>query len=85
MSSRFEKERERLIKIAQENPRPCIVCDSPKVYSIGTWVPDKNQRLAAGGNRDTTPIFSFWLCRAHTQDSTENEKLIRQAVLRSVR
>lgn len=85
MASRFEKERERLVRVAMKNPRPCMVCDCDEVVGVGTWIPDKRQRLAAGGNAKTTPLFAFWLCRDHSTSTTENDKLIRQAVLRSVR
>lgn len=85
MSSGFERERERVIRYAQENPQPCLVCRDPEVRGIGTWIPDERHYLAAGGNSKTVPVFAFWLCEGHSDASAENEKLIRQAVLRSQR
>lgn len=85
MSRRFEKERERLIRIAAANPRPCMVCDREDVVGIGSWIPDARQHYAAGGTKDTTPVFAFWLCRDHSRASEANDTLVRQAVLRSIR
>jgi hypothetical protein len=85
MPNEPEEERERLIRIAKRNPRPCMVCDHHEVVGIGTWIPDAAHRLAAGGNSETTPVFAFWLCRIHADPTAENQKLIRQTVLRSIR
>lgn len=85
MPNEFEQERERVIEIAKAHPQPCMVCDFHEVAGIGTWIPDARHYLAAGGTNDVVPIFAFWLCREHSDGSEENQKLIRQAVLRSVR
>jgi hypothetical protein len=85
MSDPFEEERERIMRIAEQRPCPCMVCDDPAVVGIGSWVPDAKYRLAAGGNTNKTPVFAFWLCEVHIEGTAENQKLIRQAVLRSVR
>jgi len=77
--------REHLTRLALTNPRPCIVCQERNVVSVGTWIPDAKRRLAAGGNEKRIPVFSYWLCEAHTSISDENERLITQAILRHVR
>lgn len=85
MSNAFERERDRVTRVALNNPRPCAVCKGTHVVTIGTWIPDHRFRLAAGGTDHSTPVFAFWLCFTHAEPSEENNTLIRQAVLRSVR
>jgi hypothetical protein len=85
MGINFDEERERIVQRALKSPRPCMVCSARLVVGIGTWVPDETQRLAAGGNDEITPIFAFWLCALHVDATPENDKHIRQAILRSVR
>jgi hypothetical protein len=80
-----DNERERLTKLAMKKRLPCVVCSSTDLAGVGTWIPDETKRLAAGGNSERAPIFSFSLCREHMSTNDENEKLIMQAVLRQVR
>lgn len=85
MCESCDAERARLTQLAIDNPQPCIVCDNPKVAGVGTWIPDKRRRLAAGGTDKETPFFAFCLCVDHIEVTQENEKLVTQAVLRAIR
>lgn len=86
MPSRYDEARERIVKAAlSQKRRPCVVCKARKVIGVGTWIPSERERLAAGGNAERIPIFAFWLCREHAMSSDDNNKLIRQSVLRSIR
>lgn len=79
-----EKERERLMELALDNPMPCIICGTLDVIGAATWTPDASTRLAAGGTADTTPILSFSLCEDHATFIDDNPKAVKQAVLRAL-
>ena len=79
------QERNRLAKIAMDDPQPCFICGDPEVVGVGTWVPDERHRLAAGGTKDTDRIFAYCLCDIHAQGTDENDKLIVQSILRTIR
>lgn len=81
----FEAEKQRLVNIAKQNMIPCLICASPDVVAIGTWIPGKRMLLAVGGNAKFTPVFCFWLCEEHMPMTPENGKLTEQSILRDVR
>lgn len=85
MRKDYEAERKRLTKLAFENPRPCLICGSKEIVGVGTWIPDKYTRLAAGGNKKTIPVFAYCLCEEHAEDSKQNHTIIRQQIIREVR
>lgn len=80
-----ERERARLTKLAMQDPQPCLVCGSPKIVGVATWIPDETTRLAAGGTDTSNPIFAFCLCEQHFEGTDENMKAITQYILRQVR
>lgn len=81
----FCNERKRLTRIIAENPQPCFICGDPRIVGIGTWVPDDRHRLAVGCTSESEAVFAYCLCEAHAEDTEENERLIMQEVVRSVR
>ena len=81
----IEQTRQRLSEKALRNPMPCVVCGEKEVVGVGTWLPDQKHYLAAGGTNERVPIFSFWMCRVHCEPTKANEKLVMQAVLRTIR
>jgi hypothetical protein len=84
MCDECNKERARLAEQLLNDPLPCIVCQSPDVIMAGTWIVDPSRALAVGAvNADR--IFAFCLCELHGKDTPENEKLVMQAIVRSVR
>lgn len=85
MCQRCEKERMRLLKIAMNHPVPCLVCGDENVVGAGTWKPDERHRLAAGANDKIDRIFAFCLCAVHGEPTQENDRLVKQAILRDVR
>ena len=82
---RLEREKERLVEHAMDNPQPCLVCGDPFVVTVGTWIAGNRERLAVGDSDQIASVFAFWLCERHTPLTPENEKAISQAVIRMVR
>lgn len=80
----IENERQRLTNIALSHPKPCLVCGEENIVGAGTWIPDESRRLAIGGPKDTLPIFAFCLCNRHAEATQENEKIIKQTIVRYV-
>lgn len=81
----IENERQRVLQLAKENPTPCVVCGELTVVGAGSWLPDSRHRLATGGSKDYSPMFSFCLCQVHSGETEENDKLIKQAIVRGIR
>lgn len=77
-------EKDRLIDMLLESPRPCLVCDSTQIIGIETWIPEKEYILAVGG-KDHNPIFAYCLCAEHADPTPANEKKKIQAIIRDVR
>lgn len=84
MCEECERERARLAESLLNDPLPCIVCKSPDVVMAGTWVVDPSRALAVGA-ANANRIFAFCLCEDHSENTEENEKLVLQAIVRSVR
>jgi hypothetical protein len=73
-----------LIDLMFNHPQPCIVCKDTNITAAGTWMADEKTALAVGAN-NFDRIFAFCLCDIHGKTSEENEKLIVQAIIRSIR
>jgi len=78
-----DEERKRLTILALAKRMPCLVCEEPNVVGAASWIPDETYRIAVGGK--DIPVFAFCLCQVHSEPTQENEKLIKQAVLRDKR
>ena len=84
MCDQCDVERHKLAELMLEHPRPCIVCQSSDVVGAGTWIPDEKRYLAVGAV-NAGRIFAFCLCNEHSEATEENEKLVTQAIVKSVR
>jgi hypothetical protein len=84
MCNECEAERKRLTELMLEHPRPCIVCKNKDIVGAGTWIADQKRALAVGA-QNADRIFAFCLCDEHAEPTEENEKLIMQSIVRSIR
>ena len=77
-------DRQYVAEMTIKNPQPCIVCKSPDIVGVATWIADEKHALAVGAvNGDR--IFGFCLCAAHNIVTEDNEGLIVKAIVRTIR
>lgn len=81
----LEALRERLIAQMLKHPAPCVVCHCPVIVDVASWIPDEKHRLAVGAGKGRIPVLVCCVCADHAAQTEENNKLLMQAMLRSIR